>query len=505
MIDVSAARRAREDDHSPGRPTAPLELRRDPCVRRRGINSTGYTAALIVSDYVVAWSSLVVGLLLLGTFSRNKVNHLSHLAVNVQHGFWFPIGIVIGFALTGGYRLSRRSPTQSTFSELKEYAMSCSFGAFIALATSYVAHHFGQWSIQVPTQVILAIIVSSLFIAISRATLRHVVLARRPQRVAVLDDGTTYGRIATHLHLEHGVDLVGRIDPGGHPDGAIGAIESIDTLVAEHQLDRVVFGSLNPATPISEAAYRRTAEIVDTALVPRLFEVISWRSRLTELSGLPLLELAPRHVSAYDRAMKRLFDLIVSTVALVLTAPICLVISLLVKVTSHGPIFFRQERLGRNRQPFTILKFRTMRESVNEDYAVPNEPVVTAGGTREPLYLARNKPAQTARLTPIGAFLRRTGLDEIPQFLNVLVGSMSVVGPRPFVTAESDQHTAWSERRFEVAPGITGLWQVTGRNNLTEDELRQLDYLYVSAWSMWWDIKICFDTPRAMIRGLGAY
>jgi lipopolysaccharide/colanic/teichoic acid biosynthesis glycosyltransferase len=101
--------------------------------------------------------------------------------------------------------------------------------------------------------------------------------------------------------------------------------------------------------------------------------------------------------------------------------------------------------------------------------------------------------------------LRRSGIDEIPQFLNVLVGSMSVVGPRPFITAESEQHSKWSERRFEVRPGITGLWQVSGRNNLTEDELRQLDYLYVNAWSLWWDIKICFDTPRAMVRGLGAY
>jgi lipopolysaccharide/colanic/teichoic acid biosynthesis glycosyltransferase len=122
-----------------------------------------------------------------------------------------------------------------------------------------------------------------------------------------------------------------------------------------------------------------------------------------------------------------------------------------------------------------------------------------------PLYIARGKLHESNRMTKVGAFMRRTGLDEIPQFLNVLLGSMSVVGPRPFVVSESDIDDPHYARRFDVRPGITGLWQVSGRNNLTAEELRQLDYLYVSAWAIWWDIKICFDTPRAMIRGLGAY
>jgi lipopolysaccharide/colanic/teichoic acid biosynthesis glycosyltransferase len=174
-----------------------------------------------------------------------------------------------------------------------------------------------------------------------------------------------------------------------------------------------------------------------------------------------------------------------------------------VKLTSRGPVLFAQERLGQDRRPFTIIKFRTMRldaERSDEDAEAPE-----GSANRSPLYLQRAKHQHTGRLTPIGAFLRRTGIDEVPQFLNVLMGTMSVVGPRPFITSESEAHSTWSARRFEVRPGITGLWQVSGRNNLTEDELRQLDYLYVSAWSLWWDIKICFDTPRAMLRGLGAY
>ena len=473
---------------------------------RHGLNSRAYSVALLFIDYVTAWISLIAALLLLSTFSRNSVNHLSHFAANLRHGFWFPVGIVVGFTLTGMYRLSRRSPTQSTFSDLKDYAMSSCFGAFIALTMSYVAHHFGNLSIQVPTQVIVAIILASVLIASAHALLRHLVLRRRPQRVAVVDDGTNYERIATHLHLQHGVVLVGRIDSDAAlTPGSLGPIEQIDSITALHDLDRVIFGTVD-SSPATAHGYRRATEIVDTALVPRMYEVISWRSRLTDLSGLPLLELAPRHVSHYDRAIKRTFDIAVALVALIFTSPLCAVIAVLVKLTSHGPIFFKQERLGRNRAPFTILKFRTMR-AVGLDSPSPS-PVtesVLPDSERSPLHLARDKAANTNRLTPIGAFLRRTGLDEIPQFLNVLAGSMSVVGPRPFITAESEQHSPWSARRFEVAPGITGLWQVSGRNNLTEDELRQLDYLYVSAWSMWWDIKICFDTPRAMLRGLGAY
>lgn len=121
------------------------------------------------------------------------------------------------------------------------------------------------------------------------------------------------------------------------------------------------------------------------------------------------------------------------------------------------------------------------------------------------LALARKKSLLQSDYTPIGRFLRRSGLDELPQFLNVLAGSMSIVGPRPFVSNESDLESPMAIRRYDVRPGITGLWQVAGRNELTREELEKLDYLYVSAWSFWWDVKICFETPRAMFRGLGAY
>ena len=124
--------------------------------------------------------------------------------------------------------------------------------------------------------------------------------------------------------------------------------------------------------------------------------------------------------------------------------------------------------------------------------------------TDGPLHELRGKAALTNRITRFGAILRKTGIDEIPQFVNVFKGDMSVVGPRPFIPEES-QVEGWATRRFEVRPGITGLWQVSGRNDLSRTDLIQLDYLYVSSWSLLWDLKIMFETPKTMMRGTGAY
>ena len=131
-------------------------------------------------------------------------------------------------------------------------------------------------------------------------------------------------------------------------------------------------------------------------------------------------------------------------------------------------------------------------------------PEGLAEDVNRPLREVRDKSSEQSRITPFGAFLRKSGIDEIPQFINVFRGHMSVVGPRPFIPAESGVD-GWGTRRFEVRPGITGLWQVSGRNDLTREDLAQLDYLYVASWSMWWDLKIMWETPKTMARGTGAY
>jgi exopolysaccharide biosynthesis polyprenyl glycosylphosphotransferase len=286
-------------------------------------------------------------------------------------------------------------------------------------------------------------------------------------------------------------------------------------ICAQNNVERVVVGFPTATSPSVLAVLRSLQHRVKMAVVPRYFDLVSWRSTLTDLYGLPLLELAAPHISKWDRFIKRTFDVAASLFALVFLLPVFAVVTALIRLTSSGPVLFHQTRIGRQGRSFTIHKFRTMVVERDSGAPSPETPSGLDGSvpsrTREiasngrRLYESRNKLEEQSRITSIGRFLRKTGLDEIPQFWNVLVGDMALVGPRPFVPRESAELDRWAAIRFEVRPGITGLWQVSGRNNVSSDHLERLDYLYVASWSMWWDIKILWDTPRAIWRGTGVY
>ena len=209
-------------------------------------------------------------------------------------------------------------------------------------------------------------------------------------------------------------------------------------------------------------------------------------------------------------SIKRLIDIVGSTLALIAFSPILLLVAAAIKSTSKGPVFFKQQRIGQHGKQFTFLKFRSMK--VDNDSRVHEEYVrkLIAGqaerkpsnGNGEGVY----KLTGDDRITRVGAFLRRTSLDEMPQFLNVLKGNMSLVGPRPAIPYEVVAYQTWHRRRvLEVKPGITGLWQVNGRSRVTFDEMVRLDLRYAKAWSPWMDIKILLLTPRAVVLGEGAH
>jgi exopolysaccharide biosynthesis polyprenyl glycosylphosphotransferase len=211
-----------------------------------------------------------------------------------------------------------------------------------------------------------------------------------------------------------------------------------------------------------------------------------------------------------SRVAKRGMDIAGSLCALLVLSPVFLVIALLIKATSRGPVLFRQERLGQFGKRFTFLKFRSMYPS--SDHTVHKEFVqrFIAGEGGSPQG-TDSKPeiykiTQDSRITPIGGFLRRTSLDELPQFINVLTGEMSLVGPRPPIPYEAECYDLWHRRRLlEVKPGITGLWQVKGRSRTKFDEMVRLDLEYANTWSFWLDLKILFQTPKAVFSGEGAY
>jgi len=208
-----------------------------------------------------------------------------------------------------------------------------------------------------------------------------------------------------------------------------------------------------------------------------------------------------------DHAANRALDVVLSLTLLAILSPLFLMIAALVKLTSSGPVFFRQERVGQMMKPFMMLKFRTM--DVNTDHAIHHQFISSfiksgghaGGASKSGLF----KIADDPRVMPIGRILRRTSLDELPQLWNVLRGDMSLVGPRPPLAYEVEQYQSWHRRRvLEAKPGLTGLWQVTGRSRTTFDEMVRLDLRYAQSCSVWTDIKILLATPRAVISGKGA-
>ncbi|MGD1102241.1 MAG: sugar transferase [Terriglobia bacterium] len=208
--------------------------------------------------------------------------------------------------------------------------------------------------------------------------------------------------------------------------------------------------------------------------------------------------------------LKRMFDVGGSLITLILLSPLLALIAALIKLTSKGPVFFRQTRVGQYGKNFTFLKFRTMyarnNSSIHEDYIrrfISGKAYLNEGEPgQSPVYKLVGDP----RVTRVGRFLRRSSLDELPQLLNVLTGEMSLVGPRPPIPYECDVYELWHRRRvLEAKPGITGLWQVNGRSKTTFDDMVRLDLRYARSWSLWLDIKILLKTPQAVLFGEGAY
>jgi exopolysaccharide biosynthesis polyprenyl glycosylphosphotransferase len=209
-------------------------------------------------------------------------------------------------------------------------------------------------------------------------------------------------------------------------------------------------------------------------------------------------------------ALKRGMDIMGSLLALILGAPVFLIIAIAVKLTSKGPVFFRQERIGQHGEQFVFLKFRSMKDGnddrIHKEYVkeliAGRAECNPANGNGHGSFKLTNDP----RITKIGKFLRKTSLDELPQFINVLKGDMSLVGPRPPIPYEVKAYDFWHRRRvMEVKPGITGLWQISGRSRVTFDDMVRLDLRYARSWSPWMDIKILLRTPRAVVLGEGAH
>ena len=322
------------------------------------------------------------------------------------------------------------------------------------------------------------------------------------RRTLLVGTGKRIAAVAEALEDGPGMayDLVGfcAVDDWDGDLRDLGDLSALPRLIDQHAIEEVIV-----ADP--DIASDRAVELIDQCqsrgvrlrVAPSTMEVLTHGSEPVPGEALPLFEVKRPVFEGADFAVKRSFDFVIAGAGIIVLSPLLILVALAVKLTSRGPIIHRGLRPGIGGRPFRCLKFRTMYEDA-EDRQVDIEHLNEADGA---IFKIRDDP----RLTPVGRFLRRNSIDELPQLLNVLRGEMSLVGPRPLPLRDHARLQEWHRRRYMVLPGITGLWQVSGRSNLDFDDMVRLDFLYLERWSVMLDLMILLKTIPAVIQRRGAY
>src|SRR5438874_1475530 len=318
---------------------------------------------------------------------------------------------------------------------------------------------------------------------------------------------------------ELGYRVIGIIDngplgivPGSSFEGVpvIGNLENLPQAIRESRANEVIISDPNvPGEKLFDVMIqtgRRRG--VEFRIAPTLLNCLPSKTEIDQVGSLPMVTLFRSPLSSGARIVKRSSDLIIATVALTLLSPLWLLIALLIKLDSRGPVFYKQERVGMDGRVFLFYKFRSMQvgsdDTSHREYQrayISGRPDSNLGDDERPVFKLRTDD----RITRVGKLLRKTSLDELPQLFNVVRGDMSIVGPRPPIPYEVENYQLWHRKRLDMKPGITGLWQVSGRNRLAFDEMVRMDLYYIENWSLLLDLKIILQTLPVMWRGEDAY
>lgn len=458
-----------------------------------------YVAAALALD---ALASVVAGAL------ASLVHLGNHAGGSLPYGV-LSLGLtglwIAAMALSGAYRPRHLGIGPEEFNRVLRGAL----GAMAALGVISLATDAEITQRYVVVDLLLAVVLGLL----ARYGLRKHVHRRRARggflhRTIVVGQRRAVESLVTRLRRSHfhGYQVVGA------------CLTSLDTDVS-HICDTPVIGLASDVVSVVESTGADTVLVVpasdfdgdelrhlswalshtgaSVAIAPGMVDVVGPRTTIRPVEGVPLLQIEQPDFGGVKRLVKQVYDPLVAAVALVALTPLFLIVGLAIKMDSEGPVFFRQTRVGRLGKTFTIVKFRTMvvdAEQRKDALAHLNEG---AG----PLFKVRNDP----RVTRVGAILRKTSLDELPQLFNVLVGQMSLVGPRPHLESEVAEFGDEFRRRLLVKPGMTGLWQVSGRSDLSFDESVRVDLRYVENWSLGLDVFIVWKTVAVVLRGSGAY
>ncbi len=412
-----------------------------------------------------------------------------------------PVWLVL-FRLYGLYERDVKRVSISALDDLPALFHAFVVGTLLVWAYLFLLQGQGLVLVEAAVFGISGILIAAtLRVAARRGVLRFI----GPSRVLLVGQSPMTKALIRKMraHPEYGLEPVGEISLNGATNGQsglpyLGRLDELDLgdLTESRGVERLIV----TVQDLSDEAMMDLvqdcgAASVKVSVVPNHINALGPSVAIDDIEGLTILGLNPLVLSKSSRSLKRSLDIVGATAAVVVGAPVLLFLAIAIKVDSPGPVLFRQRRIGRGGEPFTLVKFRSM--------------AVDAESRREELRFLSDDPDwlnldRDPRVTRVGRLLRATSLDELPQLWNVLTGEMSLVGPRPLIDSEDELIAGWSRTRLDLAPGMTGLWQVLGRTDIPFRDMVSLDYLYVTNWSLWLDIKLIARTVPAVLTRRGA-
>jgi exopolysaccharide biosynthesis polyprenyl glycosylphosphotransferase len=426
----------------------------------------------------------------------------------VGYDVYLPLGLLLSVLVVTIFQFGSLYRTEQAafwFTDLFAILGRCGFAAMTLFAFSTMIRYPASSRLTF----VLSWVMATICVALGRLVVQSFTAAlhRRgigTERVVVVGENSL-GRmvmqgIAARPHL--GLQVVGFVGVERADDFGrfrhLGSVDEIDQVVKGSAIDQVIIAlpSTSHELQLRIVEHCRQAG-VRFKLVPDLFEMSLSRIDLDTVSGIPLIGLKEVSIEGRDLFVKRSLDLLLTSIALVPLSVVMLAVAFLVMLDSRGPIIYRQTRVGKHGRLFTIYKFRSMRVGADREL----EQLMPFNDQDGPIFKKRDDP----RMTRAGRIIRRASLDELPQLLNVLKGDMSLVGPRPPLPAEVERYEAWHRKRLQVAPGLTGLWQVSGRSSVNFEEMVVFDLAYIQNWSLSLDLSILLRTIPAVITGGGAF
>lgn len=471
---------------------------------------------ILIKQQRLRWFLVILDILLTNVafftawWLRYEVEFGGPILFYTEYNHYQPTALVLSLLMVINLNIERlyRSRRGATWFDELYGIINATTTSMLLVVVFFVGVQYSVSSRLVYAYAAIALVV---YLSIARLILRWWMGWLRQQgigvtRILIVGGGESGRALMRHIVAQPqlGYQIVGFVDDNPtqqHNIGrfqALGDTEKIPELVSSHDVDKVIMTlPWQHQRKILKIMQQCEEQAVESRIVPDFFQLSLTRVTFDEIKGVPLIGLTEPALKGPNFALKRFVDVIVSTILLLFLTPVMMLVALAIRLESRGAVIFKQTRVGHKGRLFKVYKFRSMYEGADKDIAQLAKENEADG----PIFKIRGDP----RITRVGHIIRKTSLDELPQLWNVLRGNMSLVGPRPALPREVAQYEDWHRKRLEAPPGLTGLWQVSGRSDVTFDEMMLLDIYYTERWSLMLDIMILLKTIPAVLLQRGAY